>query len=94
MANKLLSCCQKSHLAIKSLCALEWNSHVTKAQKKRILRGNISGSVRMVIGARSSLFLPYKELGIIVIDEEHDPSYKQGEGILYHARDMAVLRGQ
>ncbi|PCJ22800.1 MAG: primosomal protein N' [Rickettsiales bacterium] len=70
-----------------------WNSKVTKAQKKQILRGIISGSVKIVIGARSSLFLPYKELGMIVVDEEHDSSYKQGEGILYHARDMAVLRG-
>lgn len=70
-----------------------WNSQITKAQKKRILRGIISGSVRVVIGARSSLFLPYKDLGLIVVDEEHDPSYKQGEGVLYHARDMAILRG-
>ncbi|MFK7974481.1 MAG: primosomal protein N' [Rickettsiaceae bacterium] len=70
-----------------------WNSTVTKAQKKRILRGIISGSVQVVIGARSALFLPYKNLGIIVVDEEHDPSYKQNEGILYNARDMAVLRG-
>ncbi len=70
-----------------------WNSRVTKAQKKRILRGIISGSVRVVIGARSALFLPYKELGIIVVDEEHDASYKQSDGMLYNARDMAVLRG-
>jgi primosomal protein N' (replication factor Y) len=69
-----------------------WNSSVTKAQKKRILRGIINGSVRVVIGARSALFLPYKELGIIVVDEEHDSSYKQAEGMLYNARDMAVLR--
>lgn len=70
-----------------------WNSKVTKAQKKRILRGIISGSIKVVIGARSALFLPYQNLGSIVVDEEHDSSYKQGEGILYHARDMAVLRG-
>lgn len=70
-----------------------WNSSITKAKKKRILRGIISGDVRVVIGARSSLFLPYKKLGIIVVDEEHDSSYKQNEGILYNARDMAVLRG-
>ena len=70
-----------------------WNSQITKAQKKRILRGIISGEVRAIIGARSALFLPYKELGTIVVDEEHDPSYKQSDGILYHARDMAVLRG-
>jgi len=70
-----------------------WNSQVTKAQKKQILRGIISGTVKVVIGARSALFLPYKELGSVVVDEEHDSSYKQGEGILYHARDMAVLKG-
>lgn len=70
-----------------------WNSTITKAQKKRILRGIIAGDVKIVIGARSALFLPYKELGIIVVDEEHDASYKQNEGILYNARDMSVLRG-
>lgn len=70
-----------------------WNSKITKARKKRILRGIISGEVKIVIGARSSLFLPYKNLGIIIVDEEHDSSYKQNEGILYNARDMAVLRG-
>jgi len=70
-----------------------WNSTVTKAQKKRTLRGIISGKISVVIGARSSLFLPYINLGIIVVDEEHDASYKQNEGMLYHARDMAVLKG-
>jgi len=69
-----------------------WNSSVTKAQKKMILRGILTGEVKAVIGARSSLFLPYKDLGLIVIDEEHDTSYKQDDGILYNARDMAVLR--
>lgn len=71
-----------------------WNSTVTKAQKKRILRGIIQGSVRLVIGARSALFLPYNNLSLIVIDEEHDASYKQNDGILYNARDMAVLRSK
>ncbi len=70
-----------------------WNSKVSKVQKKRILRGIITGTVKVVIGARSALFLPYKDLSIIVVDEEHDSSYKQSEGILYNARDMAVLRG-
>ncbi|RTK93341.1 MAG: primosomal protein N' [Rickettsiales bacterium] len=70
-----------------------WNSKISKAQKKRILRGVIKGTVKIVIGARSTLFLPYKNLGIIVVDEEHDASYKQNDGILYNARDMAVLRG-
>lgn len=69
-----------------------WNSTITKAKKKRILRGILNGEVRIVIGARSSLFLPYKNLGIIIIDEEHDNSYKQDDGILYNARDCAILR--
>lgn len=69
-----------------------WNSDITKAQKKMALRGILNGSVKIVIGARSSLFLPYSDLGLIIVDEEHDGSYKQEEGVLYHARDMAVLR--
>ncbi len=69
-----------------------WNSEVTKAQKKMILRAILQCEVRMVIGTRSSLFLPYPNLGLIIIDEEHDTSYKQNENTPYHARDMAVLR--
>ncbi len=69
-----------------------WNSTITKAKKKKILRGIIFGEVKVVIGARSSLFLPYKNLELIVVDEEHDLSYKQENGIMYNARDMAVLR--
>jgi primosomal protein N' (replication factor Y) len=71
-----------------------WNSLVTKAQKKMILRGMLNNEVKVVIGARSSLFLPYSNLGLIIIDEEHDGSYKQDESILYNARDVAVLRGK
>lgn len=70
-----------------------WNSSITTAQKKQILRGVILGTVKLIIGTRSSLFLPYKNLKIIVVDEEHDASYKQEEGINYNARDMAVLKG-
>jgi len=70
-----------------------WNSSVTKAQKKMILRGVLNNDVKVVIGARSSLFLPYNNLGLIIIDEEHDSSYKQDDGILYNARDVAILRG-
>ncbi len=70
-----------------------WHSGVTNAQKRRILRGIIDNQAKIVIGTRSSLFLPYPNLGLIVIDEEQDSSYKQEEGILYNARDMAVLRG-
>lgn len=70
-----------------------WNSRITKAQKKRTLRGILNGNVKVIIGARSALFLPYKNLGVIVVDEEHDLSYKQNDNILYHARDMAILKG-
>ena len=69
-----------------------WHSKVTKSKKKQILRGIITGDVKIVIGTRSSLFLSYKNLGLIVVDEEHDPSYKQNDGIMYNGRDMAVLR--
>lgn len=69
-----------------------WHSEVTPAQKKRVWRGVAEAKTRVVMGARSALFLPFAELGLIVIDEEHDESYKQEEGVLYHARDMAVVR--
>lgn len=69
-----------------------WNSAVTKAQKKMILRGILVSKVKVIIGTRSSLFLPYPNLGLIIIDEEHDSSYKQDDVTLYNARDCAVLR--
>jgi primosomal protein N' (replication factor Y) len=69
-----------------------WHSHLTKAQRKNTWRGVANGETRVVIGARSALFLPYAALDLIVVDEEHDPAYKQEDGALYHARDMAVLR--
>jgi primosomal protein N' (replication factor Y) len=59
-----------------------------------VWRAVADGRARVVVGARSSLFLPFKELGLIVVDEEHDQSYKQEDGVIYHARDMAVVRGQ
>ena len=70
-----------------------WNSSVSIAEKKQTLRGLIIGTIKIMIGSRSSLFLPYKDLGIIVVDEEHDSSYKQEDGMNYNARDMAVLKG-
>ncbi len=70
----------------------EWHSGVTQADRRRCWRGVATGEARLVVGARSALFLPFRELGLIVVDEEHDTSYKQEDGVLYHARDMAVLR--
>lgn len=70
----------------------EWHSGVTQTERRRLWRMAAEGQVQMVVGARSSLFLPFRDLGLIVVDEEHDTSYKQEEGVLYNARDMAVLR--
>lgn len=69
-----------------------WHSSVTPANRKMIWKGVATNDVKVVIGARSALFLPFQSLGLIVVDEEHDASYKQEEGVIYHARDMAVLR--
>jgi len=69
-----------------------WHSATTRKNKSIIWKGITSGKIKIVIGARSSLFLPFKNLGIIVVDEEHDGSYKQDEGVSYNARDMAITR--
>jgi primosomal protein N' (replication factor Y) len=70
----------------------EWHSGVTQTERRRLWRMVGQGDAHMVVGARSALFLPFQNLGLIVVDEEHDTSYKQEEGVLYNARDMAVLR--
>ena len=70
----------------------EWHSGVTMTERRRVWKMVGTGGAQMVIGARSALFLPYQNLGLIVVDEEHDTSYKQEEGVLYNARDMSVLR--
>ena len=69
-----------------------WHSGISKKKKEVIWSGVTSGEIKVVIGARSSLFLPFKKLGLIIVDEEHDQSYKQDEGIVYNARDMAISR--
>ena len=69
-----------------------WHSKIGIKNKRKIWQGVVNNSLQLVIGARSSLLLPFKKLGLIILDEEHDPSYKQDEGIIYHARDMAVAR--
>ncbi len=69
-----------------------WHSKITPKMKKIIWSGLALGEIKVVIGARSSLFLPFKNLGLITVDEEHDQSYKQDEGVIYNARDMAIAR--
>ena len=70
----------------------EWHSGVTMTERRRLWRMVGQGEASFVVGARSALFLPFRDLGLIVVDEEHDTSYKQEEGVFYNARDMAVLR--
>ncbi|HEY8963228.1 MAG TPA: primosomal protein N', partial [Alphaproteobacteria bacterium] len=69
-----------------------WHSALTEAQRKATWKAVAQGQSRVVIGARSALFLPYADLGIIIVDEEHDQAFKQEDGARYNARDMAVLR--
>ena len=70
----------------------EWHSGVTMTERRRVWKMIGQGGAQLVVGARSALFLPFRDLGLVVVDEEHDTSYKQEEGVLYNARDMAVLR--
>jgi primosomal protein N' (replication factor Y) len=70
-----------------------WHSDIRPRARRQLWRGVAEGRVKVVIGARSALFLPFPDLGLIVVDEEHDGSFKQEDGVVYHARDMAVLRG-
>ncbi len=70
----------------------EWHSGATLTERRRVWKMVGQGAAQLVIGARSALFLPFRDLGLIIVDEEHDTSYKQEDGVLYNARDMAVLR--
>lgn len=72
----------------------EWHSDVPRARRRRVWRAVADGRARVVVGARSALFLPFRELGLIAVDEEHDQSYKQEDGVVYQARDMAVVRAR
>lgn len=71
----------------------EWHSQLSPRKRARTWSAVGANEVSVVVGARSALFLPYADLGLIVVDEEHDPAYKQEDGAHYHARDMAVVRG-
>lgn len=71
----------------------EWHSQLPPRRRERVWRGVANGQIKVVVGARSSLFLPFASLGLIVVDEEHDMAYKQEDRVFYNARDMAVVRG-
>ncbi|PRD53296.1 primosomal protein N' [Phyllobacterium myrsinacearum] len=71
----------------------EWHSDLAPKTRERVWRQVMEGQVRVVAGARSALFLPFQDLGLIIVDEEHDPAYKQEDRVFYNARDMAVVRG-
>ncbi len=73
---------------------VEWHSGIGHKARRRAWREIAEGRARLIVGARSALFLPFPKLSIIVVDEEHDPSYKQDEGVAYHARDLAVARAK
>ena len=72
----------------------EWHSQLSPRLRARTWSAVAAGDVSVIVGARSALFLPYADLGLIVVDEEHDPAYKQEDGARYHARDMAVVRAR
>jgi primosomal protein N' (replication factor Y) len=73
---------------------VEWHSAITPKQRRRAWREVAAGRARLIAGARSALFLPFPNLKLIVVDEEHDPSYKQDDGVAYQARDLAVARAK
>jgi primosomal protein N' (replication factor Y) len=72
----------------------EWHSGVSAKRKAQLLNSLIAGDKQVVIGARSALTLPFRELGLVIVDEEHEAGYKQEDGVVYHARDMAVVRAK
>jgi primosomal protein N' (replication factor Y) len=71
-----------------------WHSGLTPAVRRETWKAIVDGTAKVVVGARSALFLPYKNLGLLIVDEEHDASYKQEEGVIYNARNMAVMRAK
>ncbi len=71
-----------------------WHSKITRKKKEQILNGIENGTIRIIAGARSALFIPFKDLGLVIVDEEHDDSYKAITRPRYHARDVAILMGQ
>jgi len=72
----------------------EWHSGVSPKRRERLFGAAASGEAKVVAGARSALFLPFRDLGLVVVDEEHEGAYKQEDGVIYNARDMAVVRAR
>ncbi len=72
----------------------EWHSGITPKTRRQAWRGVAEGKVKVVIGARSALYLPFQDLGLIIVDEEHEAAYKQEEWVSYNARDMAIVRAR
>ena len=72
----------------------QWHANITDRSRRTVWEGVAAGKVRLVVGARSALFLPFPRLSMIVVDEEHDGSYKQEDGVRYHARDLAIFRAR
>ena len=72
----------------------EWHSDLSQKERRRTYRAVMNGEARVVVGARSSLFLPFSSLGLVIVDEEHEQAFKQQDGAIYHARDMAVVRAR
>ena len=71
-----------------------WHSGLTPAERRRTWRAVAENRVQVLVGARSALFLPWPDLGVIIVDEEHDGGFKQEDGVVYNARDMAIVRAQ
>jgi len=72
----------------------QWHSDLSQRQRRTAWRAVAEGEAQVVVGARSALFMPYRDLGLIVVDEEHDQAFKQEDGVIYHARDMAIVRAR
>ena len=75
-----------------SFAPLVWNSEITKKKKKKIWLSALNGSAGVIVGARSALMIPISNLGLIIVDEEHEQAFKQEENVRYNARDMAIYR--
>lgn len=71
-----------------------WHSDLGPRLRRVTWRAVADGTARVVVGARSALFLPFAELGLVIVDEEHESAFKQEDGVTYHARDMAVVRAR